>query len=1041
MDNIFTLPSAKSLSHDEPSQTESSDDACGCEVVDGQTVNTTWLDGDGPNALENLEQRGLLEEPAASRIKLPEYDGSGVFDIYVEAGLLSGIEEAVDTYVDDLEGEGYQISVQEFSGDAEALKTRLQSSWQEKGLEGTLFIGDLPHVEFTSEDNFNASGRQVTYPHDLYFMDLDGDYDLNDVGLDGHTGEVSPEIYVSRLTTGNLSGITGQTETDLINDYFARNHAYRTGELTFRNRGIVFADDDWSHWGADRMQALYEEVLVLNNASETTKDNYLNTLGLNYESILEAIHSSPTSHSLKVNDRWERISSQEIVETNPRVGFYNLFNCSSADFTVPNNLIGAYVYGGEFGLNAIGSTKTGSMLNFFDFYQPQGENDSVGQAFLQWFDQYAASTDNPSQDWRLDWFNGMTMQGDPTLKPASMGDAPGELIGTKWNDLNGDGIRQAEEPGLAGWVIYLDQNQNSQLDENEASTVTDSDGNYRFSALLPGTYTVTEQPQPDWSQTKPIGFDYDWSDSDSTELPFDWVEISEVGTALTLGDDEGIQIDLPFEFPFYGETQKTVKISSNGYLSFGEDAFQFDNESIPQPTQPNQIIAPFWDDLNPTQGGNVYYHYDADNDCFIVQYDEVPHYSDEGAYTFQAILNADGTILYQYDTLTGILDSATVGIENKDGTDGVQIAFDQSYLHDDLAIALNPVPNSPQPYTVSVVSGETITDLDFGNQQRALNIINGTSGDDTLFGGKRDDILFGLAGNDFLDGGNGDDTLDGGRGNDTLFGGNGNDILIGGADNDTLDGGKGNDTLDGGRGNDLLTGGRGSDSLLGSDGNDTLFGGGDNDTLDGGKGNDTLNGDKGNDTLDGGRGSDALFGNDGNDILSGGADNDTLDGGKGNDTLDGGRGNDLLNGGRGLDVLFGNDGNDILSGGADNDTLNGGNGNDTLNGGKGNDTLDGGKGRDLLLGNDGNDTLIGGGNNDTLTGGNGRDTFVLSLGDGFDTITDFDTKDLIGLAGGLSLGALSFVGNDIFVTDTSEMLATLTGIDTSSLNSSQFVLV
>ncbi|EDX87386.1 FG-GAP repeat domain protein [Synechococcus sp. PCC 7335] len=272
----------------------------------------------------------------------------------------------------------------------------------------------------------------------------------------------------------------------------------------------------------------------------------------------------------------------------------------------------------------------------------------------------------------------------------------------------------------------------------------------------------------------------------------------------------------------------------------------------------------------------------------------------------------------------------------------------------------------------------------------------GTSGDDTLIGGKNKDILFGLGGNDFLDGGNGDDSLDGGRGRDILFGGNGDDILFGGADSDTLDGGKGNDTLDGGKGNDTLDGGRGDDSLFGGDGNDSLIGGADSDTLGGGKGNDTLDGGKGNDSLDGGRGLDALFGNDGNDILSGGADNDTLDGGRGNDTLDGGRGNDFLTGG---------------------------------------------SGRDVLLGGDGNDTLIGGGNNDTLTGGNGRDTFVLSTGDGADTITDFDSKDLVGLAGGLGIGDLSFVGNDILVTDTNEVLAILTSIDTTSLNSSQFVLV
>ena len=232
-----------------------------------------------------------------------------------------------------------------------------------------------------------------------------------------------------------------------------------------------------------------------------------------------------------------------------------------------------------------------------------------------------------------------------------------------------------------------------------------------------------------------------------------------------------------------------------------------------------------------------------------------------------------------------------------------------------------------------------------------------------------------------------------------------------------------------------------SNTLFGTSGDDTLIGGKNKDILFGLAGNDFLDGNNGNDFLDGGRGSDALFGGNGNDDLAGGADNDTLDGGKGNDTLNGGKGNDTLDAGRGLDTLFGNDGNDTLFGGADNDTLDGGNGNDLLDGGRGNDLMTGGSGRDVLLGSDGDDTLIGGANNDTLTGGNGRDTFVLSVGDGVDTITDFDSKDLIGLAGGLGIGELSFVGSDIFVTDTNEVLAILTGIDTNSLNSSQFVLV
>ncbi|MEH1966862.1 cadherin-like domain-containing protein [Nostoc sp.] len=164
---------------------------------------------------------------------------------------------------------------------------------------------------------------------------------------------------------------------------------------------------------------------------------------------------------------------------------------------------------------------------------------------------------------------------------------------------------------------------------------------------------------------------------------------------------------------------------------------------------------------------------------------------------------------------------------------------------------------------------------------------------------------------------------------------------------------------------------------------------------------------------------------------------DSLIGSIGNDIINGGNGNDTIKGGAGDDSLFGENGNDVLygdglmDGGAGNDTLNGGNGDDTLYGGGGSDRLYGGNGKDLLYGDLGSDTL---------TGNNGNDTFAFAAGEGTDTITDFsDGNDLIGLYGGLSFGQLSFSASNIKVTSTNEILATLTGINTTTLTAADFV--
>lgn len=77
-------------------------------------------------------------------------------------------------------------------------------------------------------------------------------------------------------------------------------------------------------------------------------------------------------------------------------------------------------------------------------------------------------------------------------------------------------------------------------------------------------------------------------------------------------------------------------------------------------------------------------------------------------------------------------------------------------------------------------------------------------------------------------------------------------------------------------------------------------------------------------------------------------------------------GNDAVNGDAGDDYLFGD---------ADDDVLNGGDGRDYLYGGAGNDTLRGGAGVD-----------------DSLSGDAGNNTYLFGVGDGAETVNNYDTN-------------------------------------------------
>ena len=77
------------------------------------------------------------------------------------------------------------------------------------------------------------------------------------------------------------------------------------------------------------------------------------------------------------------------------------------------------------------------------------------------------------------------------------------IQGVKWNDLNENGVRDAGEPGLPGWTIYVDQNANGQLNVGEPSAVTGADGSYTITGLASGRYVVSEVPQSGWEQMFP----------------------------------------------------------------------------------------------------------------------------------------------------------------------------------------------------------------------------------------------------------------------------------------------------------------------------------------------------------------------------------------------------------------------------------------------------------------------------------------------------------------------------------------------------------
>jgi subtilisin family serine protease len=214
----------------------------------------------------------------------------------------------------------------------------------------------------------------------------------------------------------------------------------------------------------------------------------------------------------------------------------------------------------------------------------------------------------------------------------------------------------------------------------------------------------------------PDTFGYRWIDSNEPGGPvYDWVDISGVGTPLTPQDDGNFgPYDLGFDFPYYEDLHDQVRICTNGFLNFdGSTSAPYFNQGIPDDGTPNALIAPFWDDLNPSSAGTIYYHADTENQRFIVQWEDVAHYGNSSTReTFQVILTPDGKVLCQYASVADAT-SCTVGMENAAGSDGLEVLYNTGgYLEDGMAVLFTAEPPVPwisfDPISGSVTSGDLL---------------------------------------------------------------------------------------------------------------------------------------------------------------------------------------------------------------------------------------------------------------------------------------------------------------------------------------------
>ncbi|HEX7379508.1 MAG TPA: SdrD B-like domain-containing protein, partial [Pirellulales bacterium] len=86
----------------------------------------------------------------------------------------------------------------------------------------------------------------------------------------------------------------------------------------------------------------------------------------------------------------------------------------------------------------------------------------------------------------------VTVTAGGAVQTVNIGEVPPSIAGTVFTDVNDNGTFDTGDVGIAGRTVFIDQDGSGKADGANPQTTTDSVGNFTFSGLAAGSYTVDE---------------------------------------------------------------------------------------------------------------------------------------------------------------------------------------------------------------------------------------------------------------------------------------------------------------------------------------------------------------------------------------------------------------------------------------------------------------------------------------------------------------------------------------------------------------------
>jgi len=342
--------------------------------------------------------------------------------IIVEDGLLEGLQENINILIEDWKREGADevftfTHPKGVSLNPSGIRMLLQSV---PDLEGVFLIGELPVARISMDPT--PGNPQDYYATDYFFMELQGNWNVDERNYVSCQNYLSPTIFVGRLVvgedTGHILGAAKPTILDFYNQYLEKLHSFRflasqhslvvNGRREFVYPPVArneFKAALVNNWGgdtqaiADWLAHLYprENIVIY---EDVNKDEYRNILKDNsFDYIAFRSHSGQMLHHLEDVTKW---NASDYLTVDADVNFFELTACNTGNLIweelsdpydptspkvlrlVSDLLAWNILFAQTGGFLVLAPSISGAMNNTTVFYDNLREGGTFGRAFRLW---------------------------------------------------------------------------------------------------------------------------------------------------------------------------------------------------------------------------------------------------------------------------------------------------------------------------------------------------------------------------------------------------------------------------------------------------------------------------------------------------------------------------------------------------------------------------------------------------------------------------------------------------------------------------------